>query len=90
MSILFFKDIWRAGLADMQLISICNIKDFYIIVINILRKYTWFVPLNNKKGITITNTFQKVLNESGCKPNKIKVDRGSESYNRPMKSWLMI
>ena len=26
--------------------------------------------------------FQKILDESGCKPNKIWVDKGSEFYNR--------
>ena len=41
-----------------------------------------------KKGITITNAFQKVLDESNRKPNKIWVDKGSEFYNRPTKSWL--
>ena len=42
----------------------------------------------DKKGITITNVSQKILNESKCKPNKIWVDKGSESYNRSMKPWL--
>ena len=32
--------------------------------------------------------FQKILKESDTKPNKIWVDRGSEFYNRSMKSWL--
>ena len=32
--------------------------------------------------------FSKILNESNCKPNKIWVDKGSEFYNRSMKSWL--
>ena len=41
-----------------------------------------------KKGMTITNTFQKVLKESNRKPNKIWVDKGSEFYNGSMKSWL--
>ena len=45
------------------------------------------VPLK-KKGITITNAFQKILDESGRKPNKIWVNKGSEFYNTPMKSWL--
>ena len=40
------------------------------------------------KGITITNVFQKILDESNCKPNKIWVDKGSELYNRSMKSFL--
>ena len=41
-----------------------------------------------QKGITITNTFQKILKESSRKPNKIWVDKGSEFYNKSMKSWL--
>ena len=42
----------------------------------------------NKKGVTITNSFQKFLDESYRKPNKLQVDKGSEFYNRSMKSWL--
>ena len=30
----------------------------------------------------------KNLYESNCKPNKILADKGSEFYNRSMKSWL--
>ena len=44
--------------------------------------------MKDKKGITITNAFQKSLKESNHKPNKIWVDKGSEFYNRSMKSWL--
>ena len=29
-----------------------------------------------------------VLNECNCKPNKIWLNKGSEFYNRSMKSWL--
>ena len=41
-----------------------------------------------KKGITIINTFPKILDESIHKPNKIWIDKCSEFYNRSMKSWL--
>ena len=41
-----------------------------------------------KKSITITNAFQKILNESGRKPKQIWVDKGSEFYNRSIKSSL--
>ena len=37
--------------------------------------------MNEKEGSTINKDYQKVLNKSGCKPNKIWVDKGSESYN---------
>ena len=43
------------------------------------------------KGITITNAFQKILDESkGGKPNKTWVEKGSEVYNRSMKLWLEV
>ena len=44
--------------------------------------------LKDEKGITITNAFQKILKEYNCKPNKIWIDRGSEFYNRLIKSCL--
>ena len=44
--------------------------------------------MKDKRGITITNAFQKILDESNRKPNKIWVDKGSEVYNRLMKLWL--
>ena len=61
---------------------------FLLCVIDIYGKYAWVIPLNDKKGIIITNTFQKILDKSNRKPNKIWVDKGSEFYNRSMKSWL--
>ena len=36
----------------------------------------------------ITNAFQKILDESNRKLNRIWVDKGSEFYNKTMKSWL--
>ena len=44
--------------------------------------------MKDKKGITITNAFQIILDESNSKPNKIWLDKGSEFYNRSVKSWL--
>ena len=41
-----------------------------------------------KKGITLTNAFQKTLKESNRKPNKIWVDKGSKFYNSSFKKWL--
>ena len=55
---------------------------------NIYSKYAWVILLKDKKGITITNAFFKKIDESNRKPNKIWVDKGSEFYNRSMKSWL--
>ena len=85
-----FKDnIWRADLADMQLISKYNKGfRFLLCVIDIFSKYAWVVPLKDKKGISIVNAFQKILDKSERKPNKIWVDKGSEFCNNSFKNWL--
>ena len=44
--------------------------------------------MKGKKVIRITNAFQNNLDESCCKPNQIWLDKGSEFYNRSVKSWL--
>ena len=83
-----FKDtIWAADLADMQLISKFN-KGFRFLLcaFDIHSKYAWVVPLKDKKGVSIVNAFQSILKKSNRKPNKIWVDKGSEFYNRSMKS----
>ena len=54
---------------------------FLLCVIDIFCKYAWVVPLKHRKGITITNTFENILDTSKRKPNKIWVDKESEFYN---------
>ena len=71
----------------MQLISqfnkgIC----FLLCVIDTFSKYAWFILIKDEKGI-VTNAFQKTLDESNPKSNKIWVDKSSEFYKRSMKSW---
>ena len=56
-------------------------------VIDIYSKYAWTVLSKNKKCVTITNAFKNILEESNRKPNKIWVHKGSELYNRSMRSW---
>ena len=58
----FIDNIWVADLVDMQLISKFNkgIR-FLFCVIVIFSKYVWVIPLEDKKGITITNDFKKKL-----------------------------
>ena len=46
------------------------------------------LPLKDKKGVTIVNAFQKVLDDSRRKPNKIWVSKCSEFYNGSFKKWL--
>ena len=86
----FKGNIWGAAdIGNVQLISKFN-KRFWFLscVVDIYSKYAWVVSLKNKRVTTITNDFQKFLDESNRKLNKIWVDKGSEFYNRLTKSWL--
>ena len=44
--------------------------------------------MKDKNGTTITKVVQETLDESGCNRNKICIDKGSEFYNRSMRSCL--
>ena len=73
----------------MQLISKFNKGiGFSLCIFDVFSKYAWLIPVKDKKGITITKAFQKILKESNRKLNKIWVDKSSEFYNRLTKSWL--
>ena len=51
---------------------------FLLCFIDIYSKYAWVIHLKDRKGITITNAFQRILDQSNRKPNKISVEKGSE------------
>ena len=69
----FRDNIWGADLADMQLISKFNKGyRFLLCVIDIFRKYAWVLPLKDKKGVSIVNALQKILNDSDRSEAKFK------------------
>ena len=73
----------------MQLISKFRKRfGFLLCVIDIYSKYTWIVPLKNKKGVSIVNAFQSILKKSNRKPNQIWVDKNGEFYDNSFKKWL--
>ena len=78
-----FKDnIWGVDLADTRLLSKKNKGIKYLLcAIDLFSKYAFVVPLKAKKGIGITNAFNKIIKQSNRKPNKIWVDQGGEFYN---------
>ena len=92
-----FKDnIWGVDLADMQSLSRKNKGIKYLLcAIDLYSKYAFFVPLKDKKGISIVNAFNKIIKQSErrvegisaqhVKANKIWLDQGSEFYNRDFK-----
>ena len=72
----------------MQLISKFNkgIRFFYVLLMFLVNMHGLF--LKDKKGVTITNAFQSILNDWKIKPNKIWLDKVSEFYYSSMKSWI--
>ena len=59
----------------MQLINKFN-KGFWFLLyaIDIFSKYASVLFLKDKKGASIVDAFQNILDETGYKPNKIWVD----------------
>ena len=61
----------------MSLISKFNKGIKYLLcVIDLFSKYSWVIPLKNKKGDRIVEGFKSIFKKSGRKPNKIWVDNG--------------
>ena len=85
-----FKDnIWGVDLADMQSLSRKNKGIKYLLcVIDLCNKYAFVIPVKDKKGISVTNGFNKIIKQSNRKPNKIWVDQGGEFCNNVFKKWL--
>ena len=70
----------------MQLISKYNKGIMYLLcAVNLFSKYAWVVLMKEKKGVTIVNAFQKILDSSKRKPNSIWVDQDKECYNNSFK-----
>ena len=75
----FIDNIWGDDLGDMQLLSKFNQGTRVLLCfIDIFNKYDWVIPLKDKKDFTITNAFQKILDESNCKLNEIWIDKDRE------------
>ena len=85
-----FKDnIWGVDLAEMQSLSRKNKGIKYLLcTIDLYSKYTFVIPLTDKKGISIVKAFNKIINQPNRKPNKTCVDQGGEFYNNVFKKWL--
>ena len=56
----FIDNIWRAHLADMQLIGKFNRRiRFLLLLFDIFSKYAWVIPLKDKKDTTNADNFKK-------------------------------
>ena len=80
----YFHHLWIIYV--VLILLICNWIEFLLCVIDIFSTYEKVIFLEDENGETITKVFQKILEESYRKLNKIWGDKGSELYNRSIKS----
>ena len=60
----FRDNIWGVDLADTQLLTKFNKRfRFSLCAIDIFSKYALVIPLKDKKGTTIVNAFQRILDD---------------------------
>ena len=86
----FRDNIWGVDLADMHSLSKYNKGNKYLLcAFDLLSKYGQVIPIKDKKGTSIVNTFKRIISK-GRKPNKIWIHEGSEFYNNSFKGFLKI
>ena len=56
-------------------------------VIDVLSKYGWIVPLKSKTGVDVADALNKIFKERRC--SKMWVDKGLEFYNKHVKALLL-
>ena len=80
----FYKDeLWQMDLCDMRALKEYNDGvTFLLTVIDVFSKNAFAKPLLDKKGSTVLNAFQMILEESDRKPSNVQTDHGSEFVNR--------
>ena len=80
-------EIFAADLVEMQKFAKLNKGYRYLLTcIDIFSKYSWVIPLKDKRGITIKNALQKIFKER--KPKFLWTDNGKEFYNKQVETLL--
>ena len=80
-------EIFAADLVEMQKFVKLNKGYRYLLTcIDIFSKYSWVIPLKDKKGINVKNALQKIFKQRICK--FLWTDRGKEFYNKQVQDLL--
>ena len=80
-------EIFAADLVEMQKFAKLNKGYRYLLTcIDIFSKFSWVIPLKDKRGITIKNALEKIFNKR--KPKFLWTDRGKEFYNKQVETLL--
>lgn len=60
---------------------------YFLFVIDVFSKYAWAVPLKSTKGVEMVHALSSVFS-STTPPQKLRTDKGSEFYNKPVRDFL--
>ena len=83
-------DIWSLDILDLKDYGPENNRGYRYVLVTIdnFSKYGWTIPLKNKNGQTIKDSFENILISSKRKPHLIESDRGKEFYNNIFQDYL--
>ena len=86
----YIDEIWSLDILDLKDYGPENNRGYryVLVVIDNFSKFGWAVPLNNKKAITVKDSFENILIDSKRKPNLIETDRGKEFYSNIFQDFL--
>ena len=80
-------EIFAADLVEMQKFAKLNKGYRYLLTcIDIFSKYSWVIPLKDKKGINVKNALEKIFIQRS--PKFLWTDRGKEFYNKQVQDLL--
>ena len=80
-------EIFAADLVEMQKFAKLNKGYRYLLTcIDIFSKFSWVIPLKDKKGITIKNALEKIFKQR--KSKFLWTDNGKEFYNKQVQDLL--
>ena len=83
-------DIWSLDILDLKDYGPENNRGYrYVLVfIDNFSKFGWTIPLKNKNGQTIKDSFENILINSKRKPNLIETDRDKGFYSNIFQDYL--
>ena len=82
-------DNWQIDLVDIEYPEENKRFKYMLVVIDVLSKYGWSVPLLNKKPFSIKKAFTQILRKSKRKPKVLTSDSGTEFNNSLFKRFLI-
>ena len=85
-----FVDTWSSDLLDMNDYGPKNNRGYryILVVIDIVSKFGWTIPLKNKYALSITDAFSQIFKTSRGKPYLLERDNGKECINKIFNDFL--